>query len=126
MAIEPGPQFFHGTHVDFNPGDVVQPRAATGANPNFDAEPEEKHEVNRPAFNPGSVAYATDTPDSALFYGSVSAKNAKLHSKEAKVYQVEPMNHEDLNPDVEGSIWGGKAFSSKSGFRVVKRHGHED
>jgi hypothetical protein len=123
MAIEPGPQFYHGTSANFNPGDIIQPREVTGAKPNFDPEPEEKHEINRPEFNSGSVAYATDTPDSALFSGSVSAQNAKLHSREAKVYQVEPMNHEDVSPNVEGSIWGVKAFSSKSGFRVVKRHG---
>ena len=118
MAIEPGPQFFHGTHVDFNPGDVVRPRAATGANPNFDPEP---------GFNAEDRAYASDHPASALFYGVNSAeRNNKNGAYDAKVYHVEPIDHKDIELDKEGSVIMGKAFSSKSGFRVVKRHGHED
>lgn len=117
MAIKPGSQFYHGTHLDFNPGDIIQPRAATGANPNFDPEPD---------FNQDDRAYATDHPASALFYGVNSAeRNNKNGAYDAKVYHVEPLDHEDLEPDEEGSIIMGNAFSSRSGFRVVKRHGND-
>jgi hypothetical protein len=116
MAIEPGPQFYHGTHVDFNPGDVVKPRAATGANPNFDPEP---------GFNEEDRAYASDHPASALFYGVNSTQRNSLGFDDAKVYHVEPIDPKDVELDKEGSVIMGNAFSSKSGFRVVKRHEHE-
>ena len=115
MAIKPGSQFYHGTHLDFNPGDLVQPREVTGANPNFDPEPD---------FNQGDRAYVADHPASALFYGVNSAeKNNKNGAYDAKVYQVEPVNPKDLEWDDEGSMITGNAYSSKSGFRVIKRHG---
>ena len=116
MAIEPGPQFFHGTHVDFNPGDLIQPRDAVKANPNFKPEP---------GFNQGDRAYATDNPASALFYGINSAEVNKRGFHAAKVNHVEPVDHKDLETDKEGSIVNGNAFSSRSGFRVVKRHERE-
>jgi hypothetical protein len=116
MAIEPGAQFYHGTHIDLNPGDIIQPRDTTGANPNFDPEPD---------FNQGDRAYATDHPASALFYGFNSAeRNNKNGAYDAKVYQVEPVDPEDLDYDRGGSIVKGNAYSSKKGFKVIKRHGN--
>lgn len=117
MAIKPGSQFYHGTHLDFNPGDLIQPRDVTGANPNFDPEPD---------FNHGDRAYAADHSAAALFYGIHSAEKNKKGVKEAKVYHVEPLDHDDLEWDDEGSIILGNAYSSKSGFRVVKRHGNDN
>ena len=117
MAIEPGPQFYHGTHVDLNPGDIIQPRnTMKDAKPNFRPEP---------GFNQGDRAYATDNPASALFYGINSAEVNKRGFHAAKVYHVEPVDHKDLETDKEGSIVNGNAFSSRSGFRVVKRHERE-
>jgi hypothetical protein len=120
MAVEPGPQFYHGTHLDLNPGDLVQPRDVTGANPNFDPEVGDL----KPDFNPGGKAYAITHPGGALFYGINSAeRNNKNGAYDAKVYEVEPVDPEDLKYDKEGSYPMGSAYSSSSGFRVVKRHG---
>jgi hypothetical protein len=115
MAIEPSPQFlYHGTNLHFEPGDVVRPRAETGANPNFDPEDD--------GFNQGDRAYASTHPASAHFYAVNATQRAGQSYDDNRIYQVEPVDPSDVELDDEGSIIMGKAFSSKSGFRVVGRH----
>lgn len=115
MAIEPSPQFlYHGTNLNFEPGDQILPREVTGANPTFDPEDD--------GFNKGDRAYAATHPAAAHFYAVNATQRAGQGYDDNKIYEVEPIDTDDVEPDDEGSIIMGKAFSSKSGFRVVKRH----
>lgn len=92
MAIEPGPQFFHGTNVELPEGAIIEPRRK-------------------------GAAWATD--DSAwagIFAGdAVSLKKGGT----PKVYKVSPVDESDVETH---SYPGRNAYSSKSGFRITGEH----
>jgi hypothetical protein len=114
--MEPGPQFedlYHGTNLEFNPGDLILPRAETGAQPTFDPEP---------GFNLDDRAYASTHPASAHFYAVNATQRAGQSYDENKIYKVEPVDPSDVELDDEGSIIMGKAVRSKKGFKVIRRH----
>jgi hypothetical protein len=106
--------FWHGTHVSLNPGDIVTPRETLGVDSNFETVPE----TDKTGWNPGNVAYATGSIETAEWY----AKRAAEKKGEGRVYKVEPVNPDDLKPDIYGGGDDRPAFQSESGFRVLSEH----
>jgi len=94
MAIEPGPQFlYHGTHVEFEPGDIVNPVSF-------------RH------------AFATTRPDLAEEHGPNVYQVEPVDPEEAKAY-TDKFNSEvriPLSEDRKATV------KSQKGFRVIKRH----
>ena len=103
---------FHGTNATFAPGDVIAPRAGTGASSSFDEQPQIEN------FNPDHVAYAIDNLSAAKYYAN---KRAKKEGGKAKVYQVSPIDEKDVEVDANGGGSQSTAYQSKTGFRVVKQ-----
>jgi hypothetical protein len=103
---------FHGTTAAFNPGDIIAPRASTGASASFEDQPQMEQ------FNPDHVAYAIDNQAAATYYAN---KRAKKEGGKGKVYHVTPVNAKDVEVDPNGGGTTTTAYQSKSGFRVVKQ-----
>jgi hypothetical protein len=103
---------FHGTNEAFAPGDIISPRATTGAKSSFEEQPQMEN------FNPGNVAYAVSHLAAAKHYAN---KRVKKEGGKAKVYQVTPVNKKDVEIDPNGGGTKTTAYQSKSGFRVVKQ-----
>jgi len=108
-------EFWHGTHVALNPGDIISPRNSRGGQSNFETTDSSK---DLTGWNPGHVAYATDSVEIAEWYAQHAAKK---HG-EGRVYKVEPVNPSDLEEDKYGGGFDKPAYQSPSGFRVVSEH----
>lgn len=111
-------EFFHGTHVSLNPGDIISPRNTTNTESNFDVDTDPN---DKTGWNLGSMAYAT-TGEGGAEGAEWYAKRAAERHGEGRVYKVEPVNPEDVQEDIYG--WGKNftAVQSPSGFRVIGEH----
>lgn len=112
---------YHGTHVDFNPGDIIKPGSQLPDRPvNYGVNPAYGDEV-------GTHAFATNDLEEAAWFAQESAGN---HGGDPKVYEVEPVGKVTTRPlyDPENEDLPEEARSvmehlSEEGFKVVKRHG---
>lgn len=103
---------FHGTSRKFKVGDLILPPSQTGARQNWGAKSK----------NDPNLAYATDSIESARYYGSVSKLFNKSPDARTRVYQVEPVNPETAGWTEtkfrDGSL---RQHTSSEGYRVVRR-----
>jgi hypothetical protein len=98
-------ELFHGTHMDFSPGDLVLPISHTGAEPNST----KNLRINR------NLAHATPDLEAAKHHAGVSTVGKKNDPDvRARVFQVEPVDADTLRDS-------GDTVSSPYGFKVVKR-----
>lgn len=96
---------FHGTHMEFNPGDLVLPISHTGQEPNST----KNLRINR------NLAHATPDLEAAKGYAGIAIAGERRHQgARARVYQVEPVDPSSLREK-------GDTVSSPYGFKVVKR-----
>lgn len=95
---------FHGTHMDFQPGDLILPISHTGAEPNNT----KNLRINR------NLAHATPDINAAKHHAGVSTVGRKHEGDvRARVFQVEPVDPDSLREK-------GDTVSSPYGFRVIK------
>lgn len=96
--MERGQQFpeelFHGTNVDLSEGDIIEPR--TGK------------------------SWATDDAAWAEIFAN-DAVSLNKGSGSPRIYVVTPIDHSDVETH---KYPGRNAYSSKTGFRVLRRHVH--
>lgn len=126
MAIEPGRQFlYHGTVHPFEEGDTVLPRATTGQSTIYKTEAEHEAEgrYSMQGVNDENYAFATDSASLAKDY---AARRATEIGGNPLVYQVSPVDPEDVGGDEYGEWGGGRAVKSQKGFKVVKRLNHDN
>jgi hypothetical protein len=69
------PQFYHGTHREFAPGDTLTPPSVGG------------HKMAHPERSSGHHVYISTDPKEAHSYASLAAMR---HGGKARVYQVDP------------------------------------
>jgi hypothetical protein len=98
-------ELFHGTHMNFKPGDLVLPISHTGAEPNT----RKNLRINR------NLAHATtDMGEAQEFAGKSALGRADGGAMRARVFQVEPVDADTLREK-------GTTVSTPYGFKVVKR-----
>lgn len=105
-----GPQFFHGTVENLNPGDVVTPAGTRGGHTNYAGQSDPQY------------AYATEDPEAAWDYAEKAWHAASGDSGHPRVYVVSPMGRHDKDPeyDKSGRHRGNWSFDrrSKHGWKV--------
>lgn len=123
---EPGVQFkhlFHGTAGDMEIGSSILPRAMTGVDtsPAFKDPREDLYEDPKEftqGWNSPEHAFASSTPELAEWY---ARKRAETMGGAPRVFRVEPLDHEDVEEDVEGrGSSDQKAYRSRSGFKIME------
>ena len=98
-------ELFHGTHMDFSPGDLVLPISHTGQEPNS----KKNLRINR------NLAHAsTDINEAKEWAGKSAVGKTSDGVTRARVFQVEPVDPDTLREK-------GSTISSPFGFKVVKR-----
>lgn len=110
---------FHGTHVEFNPGDIIRPaNKVENVQINYGSNPVYKEEA-------GTHAYATDDIEEAKWF---AGESARMNKGEAKVYKVKPLGKTKKRPlydleneDLPKEARSVKEYLSRKGFKVVKK-----
>ncbi len=98
-------ELFHGTHVDFKPGDLVLPLSHTGAEP---------VSTRNLRINKHLAHASTDINEAKEWAGKSAVGKTSDGTTRARVYQVEPVDPDTLREK-------GSTVSSPFGFKVVKR-----
>lgn len=116
---------FHGTSVEFNPGDEILPAQKAGVTPVWQSQGVK-----------GNEAFATPDPEAAAFFANDASRIRHNSSGHARVYEVEPINHSDVTKSnllmmvTRMSIQKGKEtgsheepeeLRSPTGFRVKRQ-----
>ena len=111
---------YHGTAHPFQIGDVILPAAMRGMRPDMIDDGQDDLSVDSDVHE---KVYATDDLGTAHGYAHFNAQDAK----DARVYQVEPVDKKETL-QVRSAVDGGdvvpndpREFISKKGFRVVKQ-----
>lgn len=120
---EPG-LLFHGTDVEFKPGDTVLPAQKAGVRPVWASQGIK-----------GEVAYATPDPESAQFFANDASRINRNSHDHPRVYEVEPIEPSDVSVhplrgsvtrmsiekgDVTGKLEEPDQHISATGFRVKR------
>ena len=102
-------RLFHGSNQVFTPGDLILSTNATGASSRTLAEaPGDADDPNR-----RGNAFASEIPSISAGYAQSAAKTL---GGDPHLYEVEPVNKEDVVHDFEDEHY------SPSGFRVIAHH----
>jgi hypothetical protein len=91
------PQFYHGSHGQFGPGDEIKSAREAGVQSSY-------NQLNPEA---EGYAYASSSSDTANFYARSAAIEAGVMPKNgqtAHVYAVQPMGEYEDDPDADESI----------------------